>query len=54
MPTARVQATRITPSRSSRTEIIWTGDGRKLSVLDLVPVEQEAFEYVGFLKVQPA
>ena len=33
-------------------EIIWTGDGRKLRVLDLVP--GDGVDYVGLLKVQAA
>jgi hypothetical protein len=34
-------------------ETIWTGDGRKLRVVDLVPVEEEGSPFVGFLKVEP-
>jgi hypothetical protein len=34
-------------------ETIWTGDGRKLRVLDLVPVEESDSPYVGLLKVEP-
>lgn len=30
-------------------ETIWTGDGRKLSVVDVVPVEEEDSPFVGFL-----
>jgi hypothetical protein len=41
-------AVRIQPA-----EIIWTGDGRKLRVLDLVP-EEEGSLYVGLLMVEPA
>jgi hypothetical protein len=33
-------------------EIIWTGDGRKLRVLDLVP-EEDGSLYVGLLMVEP-
>jgi hypothetical protein len=35
-------------------EEILTGDGRKLRVVDLVPVEDDSETYVGFLKVEPA
>jgi hypothetical protein len=34
-------------------ETIWTGDGRKLRVVDLVPVEEEDSPFTGFLKVEP-
>jgi hypothetical protein len=35
-------------------EIIWTGDGRKLRVLDVVPFEDEAASpFVGMLRVEP-
>ena len=34
-------------------EIIWTGDGRKLRVLDLAP-EDDGSLYVGLLMVEPA
>jgi hypothetical protein len=33
---------------------IWTGDGRKLSVVDVVPVEEEDSPFVGLLRVAPA
>jgi hypothetical protein len=32
-------------------EVIWTGDGRKLRVLDLVPEEGESL-YAGLLMVE--
>jgi hypothetical protein len=35
-------------------ETIWTGDGRKLRVLDVVPVEEEDSPFIGFLKVEAA
>jgi hypothetical protein len=35
-------------------EIIWTGDGRKLRVVDVVPVEEDDSPFVGFLRVEPA
>jgi hypothetical protein len=35
-------------------EEILTGDGRKLRVLDLVPVEEQDSPYVGFLTVEAA
>jgi hypothetical protein len=35
-------------------ETIYTGDGRKLRVLDLVPTEENPSEYVGLLKVEAA
>jgi hypothetical protein len=35
-------------------EIVWTGDGHKLRVLDVVPVEEEDSAYVGVLKVEAA
>jgi hypothetical protein len=31
-------------------ETIWAGDGRKLHVLDVVPVEEEDSPFVGLLK----
>ncbi len=34
-------------------EEIWTGDGRKLQVLDVVPVEEDS-PYAGLLKVETA
>jgi hypothetical protein len=34
-------------------EIIWTGDGRKLRVVDVVPVEEDDSPFVGFLRVEP-
>jgi hypothetical protein len=34
-------------------EIIWTGDGRKLRVLDVVPEGGDS-PYAGLLKVEPA
>jgi hypothetical protein len=35
-------------------ETILTGDGRKLRVLDVVPIdEEEGSPYVGLLKVEP-
>lgn len=33
-------------------ETIWTGDGRKLRVLDVVPVDEQDSPYVGLLKVE--
>jgi hypothetical protein len=33
---------------------IWTGDRRKLRVLDVVAVDEEDSPYVGLLKVEPA
>jgi hypothetical protein len=33
-------------------EEILTGDGRRLRVLDLVPVDEEGSPFVGFLKVE--
>jgi hypothetical protein len=35
-------------------EEVWTGDGRKLLVVGLVTVPEEASPYVGFLTVQAA
>jgi len=35
-------------------EIIWTGDGRELRVVDVVPVEEDDSPFVGFLRVEPA
>jgi hypothetical protein len=35
-------------------EIIWTGDGRKRRVVDVVPVEEDDSPFVGFLRVEPA
>jgi hypothetical protein len=34
-------------------ETIWTGDGRKLCVVDVVPVEEEDSPFVGLLRVEP-
>ena len=34
-------------------ETIWTGDGRKLRVVDVVPVEEEGSPFVGLLRVDP-
>jgi len=34
-------------------ETIWTGDRRRLRVLDVVPVEEEESPYVGLLRVEP-
>jgi hypothetical protein len=34
-------------------EIIWTGDGRKLRVVDVVPVVEDDSPFVGFLRVEP-
>ena len=34
-------------------EIIWTGDGRKLRVVDVVPVEEDDSPFVRFLRVEP-
>jgi hypothetical protein len=36
-----------------RDEVIWTGDGRKLRVLDVVPEGDDSL-YVGLLMVEPA
>jgi hypothetical protein len=35
-------------------EVTWTGDGRKLRVVDVVPVAQEDSAYVGLLRVEAA
>jgi hypothetical protein len=35
-------------------EIIFAGDGRKLRVVDLVPVEDPDAAFVAFLRVAPA
>lgn len=35
-------------------ETIWTGDGRKLRVLDVVPVDEKDSPYVGLLRVEAA
>jgi hypothetical protein len=35
-------------------ETIWTGDGRHLRMLDVVPVEEEDSPYVGLLRVEAA
>ena len=35
-------------------ETIWTGDGRKLHVLDVVPLEEGDSPYSGFLMVTMA
>ena len=32
-------------------ETIWTGDGRKLRVVDVAPVEEGLGEYAGLLRV---
>jgi hypothetical protein len=34
-------------------EEIFLGPGRRLRVLDVIPVEEEDAPYVGFLKVEP-
>jgi hypothetical protein len=34
-------------------ETIWTGDGRKLRVVDRVPVKVEGAPFVGLLRVEP-
>jgi hypothetical protein len=34
-------------------ETIWTGDGRKLHVLDVMPVEEDDSPYTGLLRVEP-
>jgi len=34
-------------------EVIWTGDGRKLRVLDVVPEDGESL-YAGLLQIVPA
>jgi hypothetical protein len=34
-------------------EEIFLGPGRRLRVLDVVPVEEEDSPYAGFLKVEP-
>jgi hypothetical protein len=34
-------------------ETIWGNDGRKLCVVDVVPVDEEDSPYVGLLKVEP-
>jgi hypothetical protein len=33
-------------------ETIWTGDGRKLRVVSVVPVEEEGSPFVGLLRVE--
>ena len=33
-------------------DIIWAGAGRKLRVVDVVPVEEEDSPFIGFLKVE--
>ena len=33
---------------------IWTGDGRHLRIVDVVPVEDEDSPFVGLLKVEAA
>ena len=33
-------------------EIIWTGDGRKLRVVDLIPTTDEDAPFVGLLRVE--
>jgi hypothetical protein len=35
-------------------EIIWTGDGRKLRVVDLLPTVEPGLPFVGLLRVEPA
>ena len=35
-------------------ETIWTGDGRKLRVVDVVPVEEEGSPFAGLLEVDSA
>ena len=35
-------------------ETIWTGEGRKLYVVDVVPVEEDGSPFVGSLKVEAA
>jgi hypothetical protein len=35
-------------------ETIWTGDGRKLRIVDVLPVEEDASPFVGLLRVEPA
>jgi hypothetical protein len=35
-------------------EVTWTGDGRKLRVVDVSPVAEEDSPYVGLLRVEAA
>jgi len=35
-------------------EIIWTGGGRKLRVVDLLPTTEADRPYIGLLRVEPA
>ncbi|MEP6812679.1 MAG: hypothetical protein ABI990_06805 [Actinomycetota bacterium] len=35
-------------------ETIWTGDGRHLRVVDVVPIEETDSPFVGLLQVEPA
>jgi hypothetical protein len=35
-------------------EIIWTGDGRKLRVIAVVPTDEDSAEYTGLLSVEAA
>jgi hypothetical protein len=35
-------------------ETIWMGDGRKLRVVDVLPVEEDASPFVGLLRVELA
>jgi hypothetical protein len=35
-------------------ETIWMGDGRKLRVVDVAPVEEDSAEYAGLLTVEVA
>jgi len=35
-------------------DLIWAGDGRKLHVLDVVPVEEEDSPYTGLLRGEAA
>jgi hypothetical protein len=35
-------------------ETIWTGDGRELRVLDVVPIEEADSPYCGLLRVRAA
>jgi hypothetical protein len=35
-------------------ETIWTGDGRKLRVVDVVPVDDDDSPFAGFLTVDAA
>jgi len=52
--TALSAARPITRCSLSLARSFWTGDGRKLRVVDVVPVMEEDSPFVGFLRVVPA